>query len=328
MIADASQPRRWRHERQATHRRRRRNRGAGRGGRAPDVRSGPCRSRSGRPSRRSGDGRDHRRLPADAGAGIFPGSRATPRQVAREPGVPWQRTPVQVRGGRRRNGRFSGINGGDRPAPRPKAAPAFLPFRPQLSRGTAPAAGFRQPPKTRAGDPNVGDDSGLLDPDAGERAAERFESGSGAEVPDRFVQPLRSSYIFGCRKLPVRTMTAARPFGRHGVAWPGIPETGLGEFMDAVAGSRTAPLRLPASVRRTVRKDGAVRGVGAEAGLIDAAAGGATATVAPGRAPEVPPGLRNAPTRGTHPRCCRAAFGAAAPFGRMSGTAAPLPPGR
>ena len=93
VIAEASQPRRQRHERQATHRRRRRNRGAGRGGRAPDVRSGPCRSRSGRPSRRWGDGRDHRRLPADAGAGIFPGSRATPRQVAREPGVPRQRTP-------------------------------------------------------------------------------------------------------------------------------------------------------------------------------------------------------------------------------------------
>lgn len=267
-------------------------------------------------------------FPADAGAGIFPGSRATPRQVAREPGVPRQRAPVPVRGGRRRNGRFSGINGGDRPAPRPKAAHAFLPFRPQLSRGTAPAAGFRQPPKTRAGDPNVGDDSGLLDPDAGERAAERFESESGTGAPDRFVQPLRSSYIFGCRKLPVRTMTAAWPFGRHGVAWPGTPETGLGEFMDALAGSRTAPLRLPASVRRTVRKDGAVRGVGAEAGFIDAAAGGATATVAPGRAPEVPPGLRNVPTRGTHPRCCRAASGAAAPFGRMSGTAAPLPPGR
>ena len=247
------------------------------------------------------------------GANLFLETFDTARQMAHELCVPLRRTPVPIHSGIYRNGRFHGLYGGSRPDHLLKTANTFLSFRLLSPKGLWQTIRFARLLRTRANDLSFDDPSGMLDLDTGESAAEFFASNIGTEALDRLFGPGLSGYTFAHPEQvgAAYAMATAWHTGLNGVAWPCLPEGGIGTFVDALVHACGTSLRLSTPVHRIVIEDATVQGVITAAGFMecDAVICATTATTAVEIAPELPPGIAEVLRGVTYSRCCRVFFG-------------------
>lgn len=211
------------------------------------------------------------------------------------------------------NGRFHGFYGGTSLKNRMKTTGTFLPGRLLSPKGIWQALRFVRMLKSRDIDLSMDDNSRILDLDTAENTSEFFESNFGVEFLDRFIQPNLSSYTFGYPdQVGVAFMLiAAWHFGLNGIAWPNIPEHGLGEFIDALVRTDEENICTSTPVERIVLENGAVRGIVTDLGFVEAdtVICATTATAALDIAPDLPQGIRDVLSRVTYSKCCRAIFG-------------------
>lgn len=247
------------------------------------------------------------------GANLFLETFDTARQLAQELHVPLRRTPVPVHSGIYRNGRFHGLYGGSRPDHLLKTAHTFLSFRLLSPKGLRQTIRLARMLRARGDDLSFDDPSRMLDLDTGESAAEFFESNIGTEALDRLFGPGLSGYTFAHPEQvgAAYAMATVWHTGLNGVAWPCLPEGGIGTFVDALVHGCGTSLRLSTPVHRIVIEDGTVQGVITAGGFMkcDALICATTATAALEIAPQLPPGIAEVLRGVTYSRCCRVFFG-------------------
>ncbi len=249
----------------------------------------------------------------DLGANLFLETYATARQMADQLGVPLRRTPVPIHSGIYRNGRFHGLYGDSRPGSLWKTARTMLSFQLLPPRGVWQAIRFARMLQARKDDLSFDDYSRMLDLDTGESAAEFFETKVGTESLDWLYGPGLSGYTFAHPEQigAAYAMATLWHNGLNGVAWPCLPDGGMGTFVKALVEACGSSIRLSTPIRRIVLKDGVAKGVVTDAGLIeaDAVICATTASVALEIAPDLPPAVRDTLGRVTYSRCCRVFFG-------------------
>lgn len=249
----------------------------------------------------------------DIGANIFFETYRAVRELAEELGVPLQRTRLPINSGLYRNGRFHGLYGGNRPADQWKTARSLLSFQLLSPKGLWQALKFIRMMQARSENWNFDDHSRMLDLDTSESAAEFFAAHIGTESLEWFFGPGLSGYTFAHPEQigAAYAMAATWEFGANGVAWPLIPQGGVGIFVDALARACGDSIKLSTPVRRIVLEDGAVKGVVTEKGLIsaDAVICATTATTALKITPGLPPDIGSVLRRVTYSKCCRVFFG-------------------
>ena len=247
------------------------------------------------------------------GANLFLETFDTARQMAEELCVPLRRTPIPIHSGIYRNGRFHGLYGGNRPDSILKTACTFLSFRLLSPKGLWQAAKFTRMLRGRGDDLSFDDPSRMLDLDTGESAAAFFESNIGTEALDWLFGPGLSGYTFAHPEQvgAAYAMATAWHTGLNGVAWPCLPEGGIGTFVDALVHACGTSIRLSTPVRRIVIEGGVAKGVITAAGFMkcDAVICATTATAALEIAPELPPDIAEVLRCVTYSRCCRVFFG-------------------
>ena len=114
-------------------------------------------------------------------------------------------------------------------------------------------------------------------------------------------------------------MALAWHTGLNGVAWPCLPEGGIGTLVDALASACGGSVRVSTPVRRIAVEDGVAKGVVTDAGFVgcDAIVCATTATALLDIAPDLPPGISGVMRRVAYSRCCRVFFGVdSSPFPR------------
>lgn len=257
----------------------------------------------------------------DLGANMFLETYATARQMADRLGIPLRRTPLPIHSGIYRNGRLHGLYGGNRPGSLWKTARTMLSFRLLSPKGVWQAVKFARLLQARKDDLSFDDHSRMLDLDTGESAAEFFETRIGTEVLEWLYGPGLSGYTFAHPEQigAAHAMATLWHNGLNGVAWPCLPEGGMGTFVDALVDACAPSVRLSTPVRRIVLEDGTARGAVTDAGLIeaDAVVCATTATAALEIAPDLPQAVRDTLRRVTYSKCCRVFFGVdSSPFPR------------
>jgi len=249
----------------------------------------------------------------DMGANLFFETYGAVRELAEELGVALRRTRLPIHSGLYRNGKFHALHGGDRLADQWKTARSLLSFRLLSPKGAWQALKFTRMLKARSGDWSFDDHSRMLDLDTSESAAEFFAARLGAESLEWFFGPGLSGYTFAHPEQigKAYAMAATWEFGANGVAWPLIPQGGVGVFADALARACGDSIKLSAPVRRIVLEDGAVNGVVAEEGWVkaDAVICATTATTALKIMPGLPPDIADALRKVTYSKCLRVFFG-------------------
>ena len=249
------------------------------------------------------------------GANLFFETFDTAMQLARELGTPLRRTPVPIHSGIYRNGRFHGLYGGSRPAHLLKTVHTFLSFRLLPPKELWQAAKFVLMLRAHSDnlDLSFDDPSRVLDLDTGENAAAFFESNVGTEALEWLFGPGLSGYTFAHPEQVgvAYAMATAWHTGLNGVAWPCLPEGGIGTFVDTLVHACGTSLRLSTPVRRIVIEGGAVQGVITAAGFMkcDALICATTSTAALEIAPQLPSGIAEVLRGVTYSRCCRVFFG-------------------
>lgn len=249
----------------------------------------------------------------ELGANMFLETYAAAGQMAEELGVPLKRTPVPIHSGIYRNGRFHGLYGDNRPGNLWKTARTILSFRLLPPRGVWQAVRFARMLQARKDDLSFDDHSRMLDLDTGESVAEFFETKIGTESLEWLFGPGLTGYTFAHPEQigAAYAMATLWHVGLNGVAWPCLPEGGIGAFVDALVRACGPSVKLSAPVRRIVLEDGAARGAVTDAGLIeaDAVICATTATAALEIAPDLPPTVGDVLRRVTYSKCCRVFFG-------------------
>lgn len=249
----------------------------------------------------------------DLGANFFFETYETTRRIAEDLGVPLRRTRVPIHSGIYRNGSFHGLYGDNRPANAWKTARTLLSFRLLSPKGLWQVARFARMLRARGSDLSFEDISGMLDLDTGESAAEFFESNIGTEALDRLFGPGLSGYTFAHPEQvsAACAMAIAWQTGLNGVAWPCLPEGGIGTFVNALVDACGASIRLSTPVRRIAIEGGVAQGVVTDAGFTkcDATVCATTAPTAIDIAPDLPPAIGDVLRRVTYSRCCRVFFG-------------------
>ena len=257
----------------------------------------------------------------DLGANLFLETYATAGRLAEELGVPLKRTPVPIHSGMYRNGRFHGLYGDNRPSSLWKTARTMLSFRLLSPRGVWQIFRFARMLQARKDDLSIDDHSRMLDLDTGESAAEFFEAKVGTESLEWLFGPGLTGYTFAHPEKvgAAHAMATLWHAGLNGVAWPCLPEGGIGAFVDALADACGPDVRLSTPVRHIVLENGAAKGAVTDAGLIeaDAVICATTATAALDIARDLPPAVGDALRRVTYSKCCRVFFGVdSSPFPR------------
>ena len=168
----------------------------------------------------------------DLGANFFFETYETTRGMAEDLGVPLRRTRIPIHSGIYRNGRFHGLYGDNRMTNAWKTARTLLSFQLLSPKGLWQVARFARILRVRGDDLNFEDVSGMLDLDTGESAAEFFESNLGTEALDWLFGPGLSGYTFAHPEQvgAACAMAIAWQTGLNGVAWPCLPEGGIGAF--------------------------------------------------------------------------------------------------
>ena len=249
----------------------------------------------------------------DLGANLFLETFATANQLADQLGVPLRRTPVPINSGIYRNGRFYGLYGDNRPSSLWKTARTMLSFQLLSPKGMWQVAKFARMLQTRKDDLSFDDHSRMLDLDTDESATEFFKSKIGTDCLEWLFGPGLSGYTFAHPEQvgAAYAMATLWHFGLNGVAWPVLPEGGMGAFVDALVEACGPSLRLSTPVRRIVLENGAAKGVVTDAGFVEANAVicATTASVALNIAPDLPLAVRDTLRRVTYSKCCRVFFG-------------------
>ena len=250
----------------------------------------------------------------DAGANIFLEAYGTVRAVAEDLGVSMQRTPVPIIGGTYHNDRLHGFYGGHSLKSLFKSAKTFLSFRLLSPKGVLQVFKFAGMLKSRAENFSFDDHSPLLDLETGKSTAEFVEANLGAEFLERFVQPILSGYTLGYPEEvgTPHAMASFWHFGLNGVAWPRMPEQGVGVLAEALARVSQENIRLSTPVERIVLEDGRAKGVltrGGDFVEADAVISATTASTAIRLAPGLPADMIEALERVTYSKCCRVVFG-------------------
>ena len=114
-------------------------------------------------------------------------------------------------------------------------------------------------------------------------------------------------------------MAVAWQTGLNGVAWPCLPEGGIGTFVDALVDACGASIRLSTPVRRIAIEGAVAKGVITDAGFTecDAVVCATTAPAVIEIAPDLPPAIGDVLRGVTYSRCCRVFFGVdSSPFPR------------
>ena len=250
----------------------------------------------------------------DIGSNIFMETYGTVRLLAEELGVSLKRTPVPINGGVYHNGKFHGFYGGNRLRNQWKTAKTVLSFQVLSPQGVWQALRCLRMLNARSHDLSFDDPSRMLDLDAGENAAEFFESTFGPEFLEQVVGPTLSCYAFGYPEQVgvAYAMAILWHFSLNGAAWPIHPGgKGRGEFMDALVHACDESIRISTPVQRIVLDGGVTRGVITEAGFVeaDAVICATTATTALNIAPDLPSSISDVLRRVTYSKCCRVFFG-------------------
>ena len=249
----------------------------------------------------------------DLGANLFMETYGTAKRMAEELGTPLRRTRVPIHSGIYRNGRFHGLYGDNRPANLLRTARTILSFGLLPPKGVWQMVKFAGMLRTRSAELSFDDHERLLDLDTGESASEFFETRIGTEALDWMFGPGLSGYAFAYPEQvgAAFALTTLWHAGLNGVAWPCLPDGGIGSFLDALADECDGALRLSTPVRRIEIEDSAARGVVTEHGFMgaDAVICATTATEALRIAPDLPAAVGGALRRVTYSRCCRVFYG-------------------
>ena len=249
----------------------------------------------------------------DLGANFLFETYETTRRIAEDLGVPLRRTHIPIHSGIFRDGRFHGLYGDSRPSNAWKTACTLLSFRLLSPKGLWQVARFARMLRKRGDDLSFEGVSGMLDLDTGESAAEFFESNVGTEALEWLFGPGLSGYTFAYPEQvgAACAMAIAWQTGLNGVAWPCLPEGGIGAFVDALVDACGTSIRLSTPVRRIAIEGSVAKGVVTDTGFTkcDAVVCATTAPAAMEIAPDLPPAIGKVLDKVTYSRCCRIFFG-------------------
>lgn len=249
----------------------------------------------------------------DLGANLFLETYSASKQMAAQLGVPLRRTPVPIHSGIYRNGRFHGLYGDNRPSSLLKTARTMLSFQLLSPKGMWQANKFAKMLRARKDDLSFDEYSQMLDLDTNDSIAEFFEAKIGTESLEWLYGPGLSGHTFAHPEQigAAYAMATLWHIGLNGIAWPILPDGGMGTFVDALVRACGPIIKLSTPVRRIVLENGAANGITTDTGFIeaDAVICATTASAALEIAPDLPPFIRDTLRRVTYSKCCRIFYG-------------------
>lgn len=247
------------------------------------------------------------------GANLFLESYSTSAKMAQQLGVPLRPTPVPIHSGIYRNGQFHGLYGDTGFRSILKTMWTILSFQLLSPQGVWQAGKFAKMVKKHAEKLGFEDPAPMLSLDDQQNAAEFFAAEIGTEALEWLYGPGLAGYTFAHPEQVGIALAMAVLWhnGLNGVAWPCLPDGGMGAFIDALSKNCGAQVKLSTPVRHILIENGAVRGVVTDAETIqaDVVICATTASTALELAPELPEMVRNPLRQVTYSKCCRVFFG-------------------